>query len=270
MINPGPKPLSVWKEEEQNITVTFFHFQGDLPALFKKKWRGAPSISIRLGRKASIKDVIESFGLPHTEVGSIIQQGREVGFSHIVDEGCSYEVGPVSQPWDVSAPSVLRPVPLPTVTFIVDVNVGRLARYLRAAGFDTLYDHGWNDRYIASVVRGEKRILLTRDMRLLMRNQVVFGRYVRAADPVAQFHEVVGLFGLEKRMDPFSRCLECNSLLQPVAREKVLHRLEPLTKKYYRSFSRCARCDRIYWPGSHVEKMRRLLAGQLDSWPEEQ
>jgi uncharacterized protein with PIN domain len=217
-------------------------------------------------RKASIKDVIESFGLPHTEVGFIELDGQEVDFSLIVEDGGVFAVRPVPVPWNVSRPSVLRPVPLPAVSFIVDINVGRLARYLRAAGFDTLYDHTWSDNSIAELVRVEpERILLTRDMGLLMRKQVLFGRFIRATRPVAQLHEVVKLFGLTGQLAPFTRCLECNTLLQPVAKEEVLHRLEPLTKRYYTSFSLCRDCDRIYWQGSHIEKMRRLFPDQFES-----
>ncbi|GAB4336468.1 MAG: hypothetical protein Kow0089_06720 [Desulfobulbaceae bacterium] len=148
---------------------------------------------------------------------------------------------------------------------MVDINVGRLARYLRAAGFDVLYNPGWHDRDIARFMMRERRILLTRDKGLLMRKQVIFGRYVRAEKPVDQLEEIVELLGLRDRVAPFTRCLECNLPLVPVAKEEVDHLLEPLTRKYYTTFSRCDGCGRIYWPGSHTEKMRRLLAGQITS-----
>ncbi|HER62720.1 MAG TPA: hypothetical protein ENO11_01935 [Desulfobacteraceae bacterium] len=242
------------------MTITL-HFDGDLSDLLRRRWKGLRSIVFPLDRRTSVKDLIESFGLPHTEVGSIELEGREMDFNHIVRDGSILRIRPVPVPWDVSMPSVLRPVILSTVSFIVDVNVGRLARYLRAAGFDTLYDHRWGDKDLAELVLREKRILLTRDMSLLMRRQVMFGRYIRATRPVDQLREVIDLFGLAGQQAPFTRCLECNTMLQPVAKADILHRLEPLTRKYYTSFSRCEKCDRIYWPGSHTEKMRRLLAG---------
>ncbi|MCL7488808.1 MAG: Mut7-C ubiquitin/RNAse domain-containing protein [Desulfobulbaceae bacterium] len=243
---------------------TTLHFDGDLSGLLRRRWKDKRSIAFSLDRRTSIKDLLESFGLPHTEVGAIEREGQELDFSHIVREGSTYTIKPVPVPWDVSVPTLLRPEPLPCVSFIVDVNVGRLARYLRAAGLDTLYDHQWSDRDLAQLVRQERRMLLTRDMGLLMRKQVVFGRYIRSAVPVDQLREVIELLGLAGQLDPFSRCLECNFRLQSVAKEEILHRLEPLTRKYYTSFSRCAKCDKIYWPGSHTEKMRRLLAGQLE------
>lgn len=241
------------------MTTTFL-FHGDLPGLLRRGWKGwCSSIVFSVDRRASIKDVLESYGLPHTEVGSIELAGQQVDFNHLVEDESIYTVRPLTIPWDILLPTLLRPQPLPAVAFIVDVNVGRLARYLRAAGLDTLYDHRWRDEYIAELVRRENRILLTRDMGLLMRRQVLFGRYIRAEKPIDQLREILGLFGLDGQIAPFTRCLECNSILQPVTREEVLHRLEPLTRKYYTSFSRCEKCDKIYWPGSHIEKMRRLF-----------
>ena len=240
------------------MTATFF-FHGDLPGLLRRKWCGSTTIVLSVDRRASVKDVLESFGLPHTEVGSLELAEQEIGFDHIVESGNLFIVRPVSPPWDVSLPTVLRPQSLPAVSFIVDVNVGRLARYLRAAGVDTLYDHRWSDEYLGDLVRREQRILLTRDMRLLMRRHVLFGRYIRAIQPADQLREVMELFDLAGKSTAFSRCLECNCLLQPVAKAEILHLLEPLTRKYYTTFSRCNACGRIYWPGSHVEKMRLLF-----------
>lgn len=242
-----------------------FHLHGDLPELLRRRWKGTDTLSMAVSRRASVKDMLESFGLPHTEIGAIHLGGKSLDFSHIVEPGNTYTITPVPVPWDVVTPTVLRPDPLPAVSFIVDVNVGRLAKYLRAAGFDTLYDPGWKDGYIARLLLTERRILLTRDLGLLMRRQVDFGRYVRAADPVLQLQEILSLFGLEEQIDPFSRCLECNDVLQKVSKEEVYHRLEPLTKKYYDSFSRCPGCGRVYWAGSHIERMRRLFPDYFGS-----
>lgn len=244
---------------------TTFNFHGDLPLLLKSSLRGSLTLDLSIKRKASIKDTIEAFGLPHTEIGSILLTGREIDFSYTVEDNKTVEVFPVLIPWDVFSPSALRPEPVSAISFIVDVNVGRLARYLRAAGFDTLYDRRWGDEYIAELISGSDRVLLTRDKRLLMRKQVRFGRYIRAIDPVDQLQEVIGLFGLEGKFTPFTRCLKCNSVLQPVAKAAIIHRLEPLTIQYYRSFSLCPDCDKIYWAGSHIDKMRRLFSSHLES-----
>lgn len=243
------------------MTATY-HFHGDLPTLLRGRWRRHNPVVQAVTRSASVKDVLESFGLPHTEVGEIFGNGQPVDFSWPVTEGQEFDIFPVLPPWDVRSPSLLRPVPLPAIRFLADANVGRLARYLRLAGFDTLYDWRWDDDRIVAAVRRENRIVLSRDLGLLKRKQIDFGRCIRTSEPAAQLREVLGLLNLTGEMHPFTRCLECNTPLQQVEKGEVLHRLEPLTKKYYDNFSRCPGCDRIYWPGSHKEKMRELLAAQ--------
>lgn len=238
-----------------------YRFHPSLHALLRRRWRAHNPLAQAVTRSASIKDVLESFGLPHTEVGEIRCNGRPVDFSWPVAEGQEFEILPVPQPWDVRSPSLLRPEPLPAIRFLADANVGRLARYLRLAGFDTFYDWRWDDDRIVAEIRRQNRIVLSRDLGLLKRKQIVFGRCVRAEEPAAQLREILDLLALTSEMQPFTRCLECNAPLQPVAKQDVLHRLEPLTRKYYEDFSRCPVCDRVYWPGSHKEKMEQLLAG---------
>jgi len=236
-----------------------FEFHGDLATLLRPRWRNAHPIAHPVTRRASVKDVIESFGLPHTEIDRITCDDREVDFSFPVEEGQKFNIYPVLPPWNVFLPTMLRPQPLQSIRFVVDVNVGRLARYLRMAGFDTQYDYRWDDSKIMEFLDGEKRIVLTRDLGLLKRKNVQFGHYIRADRPFAQLHEVIRLLDLEEKVNPFTRCLECNRPLQAVSKEEVLHRLEPLTRKYYNSFSICHACDKIYWPGSHVDEMRQFF-----------
>lgn len=236
-----------------------FEFHDDLSSLLRPKWRNTNPLVQEVTRRASIKDVIESFGLPHTEIGKIEFQGREVDFTFSVADNQFFKIFPVPAPWDVTEKSLLRPDPLTNIRFIVDVNVGRLARYLRMAGFDVLYNSDWNDEQIAAMIIQEKRIVLTRDFGLLKRKQVEFGRYVRSEKPAEQLDEIITLFGLQEKLKPFSRCLECNSLLETVDKKDVLPRLEPLTRKYYDTFSICAACDKVYWAGSHIEEMRQFF-----------
>ena len=238
----------------------FYHFHGDLPQLLRPRWRTANPIVQPVTRTASIKDAIEAFGLPHTEVGDIACDGRPVDFHWRVEAGQRFDISPHPTPWDVTRPTSLRPMPLPELRFIVDINAGRLARYLRMAGFDTLYDPCWDDSAILAALQNEPRLLLSRNFDLLKRKQVVFGRRIRAEIPLHQLREVTRLFGVRDLSHPFSRCLECNMPLEPVAKREILPRLEPLTICYVDLFSICRGCDRIYWEGSHVEKMGLLLA----------
>jgi len=126
-------------------------------------------------------------------------------------------------------------------------------------GFDCLYRNDYDDAELAELVQREKRILLSRDRRLLMRKVVQYGYCLRSLEPPEQLTEVVRRFDLADKIRPFHRCLRCNGALQPVSKETVLDRLEPLTKIHYDEFSLCPACDQVYWKGSHVERMEKLI-----------
>ncbi len=239
---------------------TILSFHGDLSSLLRRKWRDNKRIALPAKRSASVKDTVESFGLPHTEVGRLQVDGIEVGFNHLIAEPCHIDIWPVTTPWNVFHPSLVRPNPLSKILFLVDENVSKLARLLRMAGFDATTHPHLNDKLLASYAEQEKRILLSKDRGLLRRKNVTFGRIIRATEPMNQLKEIVNLLALHDQMHPFSRCLLCNCPLQPVAKQQIFHLLEPLTRKYYNDFSQCPKCSNLYWPGSHVKKMISLLA----------
>ena len=157
------------------MTATY-HFHGDLHHLLRQRWRASNPIILPVTRSTSIKDAIEAFGLPHTEVGNLTCNGSMIDFSKRVEDNDHFAIYPIIAPWDIVRPTLLRPALLHEVRFIVDVNVGRLARYLRMAGFDTLYEPCWTDREILHLLEGDPRILLTRNLDLLKRKQIAFGR----------------------------------------------------------------------------------------------
>lgn len=241
--------------------VATFHFLEDLPMLLRSRWRIPPPITIPVTRSASIKDVLEAFGVPHTEIGHITCNGATVGFSHLVQDDQEFVIKPVPVPWSLNSADTLRPAFQGKLRFLVDGNVGRLARYLRMAGFDTLYDPIWTETDLLRILQDETRILLTRNLDLLKRKQIVFGRCIRSSNPVMQLREVFALFSLRSLDDRLmTRCLQCNELLQPVPKQDILTRLEPLTIRYFDEFKICPTCDKIYWHGSHADKMMALLA----------
>lgn len=211
-----------------------------------------------LDRRASIKDIIESQGVPHTEVGEIITGGLPAGFEYIPVAGQKFIINPVQAPLDISEPSLLRPRPFRGMRFVVDVNVGKLASFLRMMGYDTLFDHRLKDKEVAFLAYSQQRIVLSRDRSLLKFGMIEYGRLVRAQEPDDQLKEVTAFFGLicEKM---FTRCLRCNLQLEDVEKKQIMHRLEPKTKKYFNRFSLCPGCNRVYWQGSHWEKMNKLV-----------
>lgn len=234
-------------------------FDRELTEFFPVKSR----MDLVLDRRASIKDIIESTGIPHTEVGRIEAENAEVDFSYIPGSGQQIGVSSVVPPLDVTRPSALRPHAFEDIRFIVDVNVARLAPLLRIMGYDTVFDPVLDDEEIAAAAWKQKRIVLTRDRGLLKRSMVQFGRLLRNQRPDRQIREVVSFFGLKPDLSS-ALCPRCNHPLEKVDKEKIVHRLLPKTRKYYDEFTICPVCKRIYWKGSHWEKLlQRLKTNQV-------
>jgi uncharacterized protein with PIN domain len=231
-----------------------FYFHAELNDLLSHNRRGI-AFPCQFEPHQTVKHLVESLGVPHTEIGRILINGLPVDFAYRPQDGDRVEVYSAVTP---DGPSdVLHPPG--ELHFVLDNHLGRLAVYLRMLGLDTLYRNDYHDDELAEVAAQEQRILLTRDRRLLMRKAVVYGYCVRQLDPQQQIIEVVRRFGLASQVRPFQRCLLCNHPLQPVSKQAVLDRLEPLTKLYYDEFHICPACDQIYWKGSHYEHMQELL-----------
>lgn len=219
---------------------------------------GSRVVSYPLKRRASIKDIVESLGVPHTEIGELRAGGLRPGWEYIPAGGERLEAESIFSPFDVTRPCPLRPNPLPDLRFICDVNVGKLAVLMRMIGADAWMENDWDDADIAAAAQKFGRVVLSKDSGLLKRKQIEFGRLVRSEDPDRQLREVVDFFGL--RPDRFfSRCLRCNTRLVPVEKSRIEHRLLPKTRKYFHEFFLCPACGRIYWSGSHMDKMRDRL-----------
>ncbi len=236
------------------------NFWGNLKELLRPPFRGVQRVEYELSRQASVKDIVEACGVPHTEVGRLTINGRDISFASPGVNDDLVDVYPLCPPVDVLTPTLLRPEPLTAITFAVDVNVGKLAGLLRMAGFDTFYRNYISDPALIEVAGQEQRIVLSRDKDLLKRKELVFGYLVREIYPAKQLAEVIHLFGLKEQVRPLSRCMRCNGLLQVVAKEQISDRLEPLTRKYYNCFQQCRHCRQIYWPGSHRDKLLSLLS----------
>lgn len=221
-----------------------------------------------LKRRTSIKDLIESFGVPHTEIDIILVNGQSVDFSYIVQDGDRISVYPVFERLDISPLLRLRPKPLRTPRFILDTNLGRLARYLRLLGLDCLYRNDYDDDTVATLASEQQRIVLTRDRALLQRKIITHGYFVRAVHPRQQVKEVLSRLDLYRLVNPFSRCTRCNGILQAVDKQLIEHRLEPKTRKYFDTFLICDTCSQIYWQGSHHARSRQLIEALTSAAPD--
>ena len=215
------------------------------------------SISRKFKERASIKDAIESLGVPHPEVNSIVVNGKGVDFSYLIKDGDNISVYPVSPS---NPPTVLLRHPYPHVPrFLLDVHLGKLASFLRMLGFDSLYRNDYDDEELARISAEEERILLTRDLGLLKRSLVTYGYYIRATEPETQLRELLKRYNLFDLVKPCGRCVSCNGLLQPVEKELILNRLLPQTREEIDEFKICRECDKIYWQGAHYDKIQEFI-----------
>jgi uncharacterized protein with PIN domain len=237
------------------VTIRFYEELNDfLPAANRKV-----SFTHDLKQNGSIKDLIESLGVPHTEVDLILVNGVSVDFNYLVQDGDQISVYPVFEALDISPVVHLRPAPLRSSRFVLDTHLGRLAAYLRMLGFDSLYRNDSADATLARLSAEDRRILLTCDRKLLMRKVITHGYYVRARQPKQQLLEVLARFDLFNALQPFSRCMHCNGLLRPVDKEMIAAHLLPRTRAHYDKFWQCPDCHKIYWQGSHYQRMQQLI-----------
>jgi uncharacterized protein with PIN domain/sulfur carrier protein ThiS len=207
----------------------------------------------------TVKDVLEAMGVPHTEVDLILVNGDPVDFAHRPTVGDRIAAYPMFEALDIGATARLRPVPLRDPRFVVDVNLGGLARLLRVLGFDVWWSSDADDTTLADISLDQQRILLTRDRALLKRRAITHGLFVHSEHPEEQTLEVIRRLDLQQRLAPLTRCLRCNGPLATVSKDEVIEHLEPLTRRYYDEFSRCTDCGRIYWAGSHHARLVRLV-----------
>lgn len=215
--------------------------------------------SVHFSRCPSVKDMIESLGVPHPEIELILVNGQSVDFSYQLRDTDRVSIYPVFESLDITPLIRLREWPLRNPRFVVDCNLGRLARYLRLLGFDCVYRNDFQDADVARIADQQQRIVLTRDRRLLQRKIITHGLFIREVLPRRQVPEVLTRMDLRRLVSPFSRCTHCNALLEPVDKVDIEHRLEPKTRRYFSEFLQCPDCRKIYWKGSHHSRAQRLI-----------
>ncbi|MEJ5257488.1 MAG: Mut7-C RNAse domain-containing protein [Fervidobacterium sp.] len=236
-------------EKKIRISITFF---GSLTDLSK-----ARMIELEPGVNQTIKDCIERLGVPHTEVYFITLNGKFVKFDKIVENGEMYFVYPDS---DLEIPEeyILTPKYEGEPKFILDIHLGGLARYLRMLGIYA--DFGIiEDEKIIEKARNEDLIILTKDRMMLKNSEVKYGYIVRSDEPKQQLIEVSRRYKLKNWFNPFKRCILCNGKLLPIEKSKILDKIPEKVKEMYDEFSICSGCEKIYWGGTHYEKMNRFI-----------
>ncbi|MDH6125405.1 uncharacterized protein with PIN domain [Kitasatospora sp. GP82] len=224
-------------------------FAPELWLFLRKRHRREPVRAVHDGT-ASLGHLVQSLGVPLTEVGSLEVAGRRVGQDHRPRGGDLVRVTPVP-----------RPQRAPSSCFLLDVHLGALARRLRLLGVDTAYRNDLDDDELVVRANAERRILLTKDRGLLCRRALWLGAYVRGSGPDEQLADVLERFA--PPLAPWSRCTACNGLLVPVAKQEVEVLLRPGTRRTYDSFARCRACGHVYWDGAHHRHLETIVAAAL-------
>lgn len=237
-------------------TFRFYEDLNDFLPQARKKVR----FPVSFENSPAVKDIIESLGVPHTEIDVILVNRSSADFNYRLKDNDDVAVYPVFESLDVSPIVRLRARPLrKPMAFICDVHLGRLCGMLRIMGFDTLYRNDYEDKNIIAIAKQEERTILTRDRGILKHKAVTHGYCVRSTDWREQTREVIDCFDLSRSISSFTICPACNGRIAPVDKSAIIDLLEEKTRCFYDDFSRCKSCGKIYWKGSHYEKLRGLI-----------
>ncbi|WP_320783889.1 Mut7-C RNAse domain-containing protein [Streptomyces sp. CRN 30] len=204
---------------------------------------------------STLGHVVESLGVPLTEVGTLLVDGGTVAPAHLPVPGESVTVRPVARP---------QRVPGAPLRFLLDVHLGTLARRLRLLGVDAAYEStDIGDPALAARSAAERRVLLSRDRGLLRRRELWSGAYVYSTRPDDQLTDVLDRFA--PALSPWTRCTACNGLLRAATKEEVADRLESGTQQTYDVFAQCEECGRAYWRGAHHEQLEAIVRKHTDA-----
>ena len=223
----------------------------ELRPLLPARRRGE-TVVIRGDGVSSIGHVVGSLRIPPTEIGELRVLGRPVPPSWRPTPGAVVEVTPRARP---------QRAPTDPPRFVLDVHLGTLARRLRLLGLDAAWRNDATDDALIRCSGEQQRVLLTRDLALLLRRAARDGAYVRGTEPQDQLADVLDRFA--PPLAPWSRCPACNGLLEPVDKDQIVHLLRPGTRRTYYAFVRCRRCGQVYWPGAHHGDLQRIIDGAL-------
>lgn len=206
-----------------------------------------------------LQEAILSIGIPLSEIDLILVNEQSADLHYRLKNGDRIAVYPVFEAFDISGLSMLQSSPLRSSRFILDAHLGKLAKYLRILGFDCLYKNDFEDALIIQISLNEQRIILTRDKALLTTPKIQHGYYVRAIHPRQQLKEIILKFDLHSQFKPFTRCSLCNDPIHVVDKRSIQNRVPRETFEYHETFYICEQCDKVYWQGSHYQRMMQLI-----------
>ena len=225
------------------------------------------AVALALDDESTVAGLLTSAGVPLSEVDLVLRNGEPARFDDHVAAGDRLSVYPVFETFDIGSAQSLRPQPLRTPLFVLDVHLGKLASFLRMLGFDAAYSPLFSDEELVTISLQERRVLLSNDRALLRDPRLERASTVEAHDAREQIREVVRRFSLEKMVRPLTRCLRCNALLTPIAKPEVIDRLPPRVRDGQERFTACPECRRVYWEGTHHQRMMQFITSLVTPPP---
>jgi YD repeat-containing protein len=244
------------------VAAATLRFYGELADFLPRARRGA-AFECDVGGRRSVKDLIESVGVPHGEVLVVLVDGASVAFDRVIEGGERIAVYPRFGDLDTTDLVTAGEAYPADAAFVLDGHLGRLAAYLRALGFDVAWNRDADDASIARTAQDERRVVLTRDVGLLKRSAVRHGRFVRATAPREQVAEIVRVFRLAPRAATFTRCLRCNVPFVAATRDEIRGLVPDRILGAFDEFRRCPKCGGAFWRGTHHARLSALLAEYL-------
>jgi uncharacterized protein with PIN domain len=232
----------------------FFRFYEELNG-YLPEGKGKVWFEYVFSGAVSIQEVFQAMEIPTDEVDLILVNQESRGLDYTLHDGDRISVYPVFELFDLSGISQVREKPLRNPRFICDVHLGRLCKYLRMLGWDTLYSNQYSPDEIIAIARQEKRIILSRSYQLTRHKEVTHSYWIWSPDPLVQIKDLIRKMDLSNLTNPLTRCLNCNHKIVPIEKQKILNRLQAGTAQYFKEFFICPACDQIYWEGSHYENM---------------
>ena len=208
----------------------------------------------------SVKDVVESQGIPHTAVHKLFINGTEQDFNYNLRDGDQIIAYPFTHPDSTD----VDPIFISPVRFITDVHLGKLTKTMRLLGLDTRSGNNWDDLEIIHQSNKEKCMILTRDLELLKHGNTRYGYWIRATNPDEQINELFDRFALANQVQPFTRCMKCNGLLTETELKEIKGQVPPKVQQWHSKFWTCTKCNQVYWKGSHYKQLQQKVAELTD------
>jgi len=207
----------------------------------------------------TLGEALESLGIPWSEVDLVLVNSEPEALYKRLRENDFVSVYPTFETLDIGQLKSVHSHALRVTRFVLDAHLGKLAKYLRMLGFDSLYRNDFGDEEIIEMALQGKRIILTRDKLLLRSRRVTHGYFVRSTEKHEQLREVVQKFDLYSQFKSFTRCMTCNAQLVPKSKEDIMDLVEQDTQQYFHEFFYCPDCRKVYWKGSHFKRMESFI-----------